>query len=401
MLASSAKREQVPAIRNLKPENQIDRRREEFPTLASGIHLLSHSLGPVPRAARESMRDYYDAWEHHTSEDAWASSWWEMSARVGDRIAGILGGAPGSVQIQPNASIALSSVVSCFDFHASKRNKVVTSALDFPSMEYIWEAQRRIGARVEVVPSDDGITIPLERILDAIDDTTCLVALSHVSFRSSYRVDANAIVERAHQHGALVLLDVYQSAGAVELRAGDWEIDFLIGGTIKWLCGGPACGYLYVRPDLQKDLMPRLTGWVAHAAPFDFAPAPMRYVDSVRRFAQGTPSIPALYSVLPGLQIIEEVAVKTIQAESQRRTEWMIDFALEQGWKVNSPRNVNDRGGSVMIHVEDGPAMVHRLSEKKVFVDCRPGVGLRISPHFFNTDEEVNEAMKVLAELVG
>src|SRR5205807_6248646 len=310
------------------------------------------------------MLAYYDAWEHHTSEDAWATSWWELSARVGDRITRILGGTRGSVQIQPNASIALSSVASCFDFSEGKRNKVVTSALDFPSMEYIWEAQRRTGARVEVVPSDDGITIPLERILDAIDDTTCLVALSHVSFRSSYRVDARAIVERSHQHGALVLLDVYQSAGAVELRASDWDVDFLIGGTIKWLCGGPACGYLYVRPDLQKDLTPRLTGWVAHAAPFDFAPAPMRYVDSVRRFAQGTPSIPALYSVLPGLQIIEKVGVKTMRAESERRTEFMIDFALDRGWKVNSPRDVNQRGGSVMIYVEDGPGMVKRLNER-------------------------------------
>jgi len=379
---------------------QINRRREEFPTLASGIHLLSHSLGPVPRAARESMLAYYEAWEHHTSEDAWASSWWELSARVGDRIAGILGGSPGSVQIQPNASVALSAVISCFDFASSERNKAVTSTLDFPSMAYIWEAQTRIGARVEVVASDDGVTVPLNRILDAIDDQTALVALSHVSFRSSYRVDACAIVEKAHQHGALVLLDVYQSAGAVELRASDWDVDFLIGGTIKWLCGGPACGYLYVRPDLQKNLKPRLTGWVAHAAPFDFAPAPTRYDDSIRRFAQGTPSIPALYSVLPGLQIIEEVGVPTIQAESQRRIEWMIDFALERGWKVNSPRDVNERGGSVMIYVNDGPAMVSRLAEKKVFVDCRPGVGLRISPHFFNTDEEVREAMEILAEVM-
>jgi kynureninase len=379
---------------------QINRRREEFPTLASGIHLLSHSLGPVPRAARQSMGAYVDAWEHHTSEDAWATSWWEMSARVGDRVAQLLGGASGSVQIQPNASIALSSVASCFDFRSSKRNKVVTSALDFPSMEYIWDAQRREGARVEVVPSDDGITVPLEGILEAIDDTTALVALSHVSFRSSYRVDAQAIVERAHSLGALVLLDVYQSAGAVELQAGDWSVDFMIGGTIKWLCGGPACGYLYVRPELQKDLAPRLTGWVAHAAPFDFASAPMRYVDSVRRFAQGTPSIPALYSVLPGLQIIEEVGIKTIQAESQRRTELMIDFALERGWQVNSPRNVHERGGSVMIGVPDPPAMVNRLTERKVFVDCRPGVGLRMSPHFFNTDEEVREAMAILDELI-
>lgn len=346
------------------------------------------------------MLAYYEAWEHHTSEDAWAASWWEMSKQVGDRIARILGGAPGSVQTQPNASVALSSVISCFDLSVEGRNKVVTSALDFPSMSYVWDAQSRLGASVEIVHTDDGITVPLEHILDEIDDTTCLVALSHVSFRSSYRVDAQAIIERAHRHGALVLLDVYQSAGALELKAAEWDVDFLIGGTIKWLCGGPACGYLYVRPDLQSELEPRLTGWVAHAAPFDFATAPMRYDDSVRRFAQGTPSIPALYSVLPGLQIIEDAGVQTIQAESRRRTEWMIEFALEQGWKVNSPRDVNERGGSVMIYVDDGPAMVKRLAERKVFVDCRPGVGLRLSPHFFNTDEEVREAMRILGELI-
>lgn len=344
------------------------------------------------------MLAYYEAWEHHTSEDAWATSWWEMSAQVGNRIARILGGNSGSVQIQPNASIALSSVASCFDFSIDQRNKIVTTGLDFPSMQYIWDAQKTIGAIVQVVHSDDGITVPLKRILSAIDDTTALVALSHVSFRSSYATDVEAIVERAHRHGALVLLDVYQSAGAMELRASDWEVDFLIGGTIKWLCGGPACGYLYVRPDLQSELSPRLTGWVAHEAPFAFAPGPMRYHNSVRRFAQGTPSIPALYSVLPGLQIMEEVGVKTIRKESERRTEWMIDFALERGWKVNSPRDVNQRGGSVMIYVEDGPAMVERLAERKVFVDCRPGVGLRISPHFFNTDEEVWEAMGILAD---
>ncbi|HEV8587674.1 MAG TPA: aminotransferase class V-fold PLP-dependent enzyme [Pyrinomonadaceae bacterium] len=384
----------------MKAETQINRRREEFPTLASGIHLLSHSLGPVPRAVRDSMLAYYEAWEHHTSEDAWASSWWEMSTQIGDRIAGILGGQTGSVQIQPNASIALSSIASCFDFSANQRNKVVTSALDFPSMQYVWDAQEKIGAIVEVVPSDDGITVPLKHILEAIDDTTVLVALSHVSFRSSYRLDVEAIVERAHKHGALVLLDVYQSAGAMELKASEWEVDFLIGGTIKWLCGGPACGYLYVRPNLQNDLEPRLTGWVAHEAPFDFAQPPMRYDNSVRRFAQGTPSIPALYSVLPGLQIIAEVGVKTIREESERRTEWMIDFALDRGWKVNSPRDVNQRGGSVMIYVDDGPAMVKRLAERKVFVDCRPGVGLRMSPHFFNTDEEIREAMEILAELI-
>jgi kynureninase len=381
-------------------ESTFNRRREEFPTLASGIHLLSHSLGPVPRAAREAMQAYTDAWEHHTSEDAWATGWWELSQRVADRLAHILGGGPGSVQIQPNASIALSVAASCFDFNSRERNKVVTTALDFPSMGYIWEAQRQLGASVHIVPSEDGIVTPLERILEAIDETTCLVALSHTSYLSSYRVNARAIVERAHRCGALVLLDVYQSAGALELKAADWGVDFLIGGTIKWLCGGPACGYLYVRPDLQKELRPRLTGWVAHDSPFDFS-SEMHYAHSVRRFAQGTPSIPGLYSCLAGLDIIEEVGIRTIAQESRRRTARMIEFASERGWRLNSPADIKERGGSVMIGVEDAQGMVNRLAQRKVFVDWRPGVGLRISPHFFNTDEEVDEAMKMLADLMG
>jgi kynureninase len=379
----------------------FDRHRDEFPTLVSGIHLLSHSLGPVPRSARQSMLAYCDAWEHHTSEDAWATSWWELSQRVGDRIARILGGPAGSVQIQPNASIGLATVASCFDFNASRRNKVVTTALDFPSMEYIWEAQKQVGARVEVVPCPDGISIPLEQILDAIDEETCLVALSHTSYRSSYQIDASAIVQRAHSKGALVLLDVYQSAGVVPLEAEQWRVDFLIGGTIKWLCGGPSCGYLYVRPDLQRDLHPRLTGWVAHDAPFDFAHAPMRYARSVRRFAQGTPSIPALYSAIPGLDIIEAVGTANIASESQRRTQFIIDFAREHGWTLNTPPETNKRGGSVMIGVADGPAMVEQLAAKQVFVDCRPGAGLRISPHFFNTDGEVEEALTILKEMIS
>jgi kynureninase len=379
----------------------IDRHRYAFPTLASGIHLLSHSLGPVPRSVRESMLAYCDAWENHTSEDAWATSWWELSRRTGDRIAQILGGEPGSVQIQPNASIGLATVASCFDFKTSKRNKVVTTALDFPSMEYIWDGQKQVGARVELITSPDDISLPLEKILDAIDEETALVAIAHTSYRSSYRVDAQAIVEHAHAKGALVLLDVYQSAGVVPLEAAEWKVDFLIGGTIKWLCGGPACGYLYVRPDLQRDLRPRLTGWVAHDSPFDFAHAPMQYARSVRRFAQGTPSIPALYSAIPGLEIIQSVGVPQIASESRRRTDRIIEFAQQRGWELNTPLEAERRGGSVMIGVAEGPRMVERLAEKRVFVDCRPNAGLRISPHFFNTDDEVEEALAILARLIG
>ena len=378
----------------------IDRHRYAFPTLASGIHLLSHSLGPVPRSARESMLAYCDAWENHTSEDAWATSWWELSQQVGDRIARIVGGEPGSVQIQPNASIGLATVASCFDFKEARRNKVVTTSLDFPSMEYIWDGQKEVGARIEVVESSDGISTPTESIIQAIDEQTALVAISHTSYRSSHRVDAKAIVDHAHEKGALVLFDVYQSAGVVKLEAANWNVDFLIGGTIKWLCGGPACGYLYVRPDLQRDLRPRLTGWVAHSSPFEFAHAPMKYARSVRRFAQGTPSIPALYSTIPGLDLIEEIGLEQIVTESQRRTTRIIDFAQERGWKVNTPLPQYQRSGSVMIGVADGPATVERLAEKRVFVDCRPKAGLRMSPHFFNTDEEVEEALSIMDRVI-
>lgn len=378
----------------------FDRRRDEFPSLSRGIHLLSHSLGPVPESARDSMLDYIRRWQDHAGEDAWASSWWELSTEVGDRIAKFLGGVPGSVQVQPNASVALSSVVSCFDFATGPRRKVVTTALDFPSMGYIWQAQQAEGATVVVVPSDDDITVPAQRICEAIDTETCLVALSHVSYRSSYKVDAEAIIKRAHDVGAKVLLDVYQSVGVVEMDATAWEVDFLIGGSIKWLCGGPACGFLYVRPDLIPELKPRLTGWIAHARPFDFSHDGMAYDDSVRRFSQGTPNIPGLYSALPGLRIIEEVGVAMITAESQRRTQRIVDFAGERGWCLHSPSSVEMRGGTVMIEVDQPADMVARLTDRKVFVDCRPGVGLRLSPHFFNTDEDVDEALDILAGLM-
>ncbi|MDX2029125.1 MAG: aminotransferase class V-fold PLP-dependent enzyme [Blastocatellia bacterium] len=384
-------------------DSDFNRRREEFPTLASGIHLLSHSLGPMPRAARASIEAYCDLWERHTSEDAWAASWWTLSEEVGDCVARILGGAPGSVQMQPNASVALSTAVSCFDFAETGRNGIVTTALDFPSMGYIWDAQQRLGARVEVVPSEDGVAVSAERILDAIGETTCLVALSHTSYRSSHRLreeDVRAIVARAHACGARVLLDVYQSAGALELDAAGWGVDFLIGGMIKWLCGGPSCGYLYVRPEIQSELEPRLTGWIAHAQPFAFSHERMAYAPGVRRFAQGTPNIPGLYSCLAGLKIIEEVGLPVIARESRRRTESMVEFALARGWRLNSPHDADRRGGSVMIRVDNGPETVARLAERNVFVDCRPGVGLRASPHFFNTDDEVQEAMEILAAAI-
>ena len=376
-----------------------DRRRDEFPSLARWIHLLSHSLGPMPRGARESFDRYLRRWEDYGSDNAWKAEWWDLSARVGDRLALLLGAAPGSVQVQPNASVAQSAVASCLDFDSGRR-KIVTTALEFPTTEYVWREQERAGARVEVVPSEDGVTVPIERLLESIDEETALVVISHASYRSSFLVDPRAIAARAHSVGSLLLLDVYQTAGVLPLRVADWEIDFAVGGTIKWLCGGPACGYLYVRPALRATLEPRLTGWIAHESPFDFAPGRIRYDRSARRFAQGTPSIPALYSCLPGLEILLDVGVAEIAEESRRRTQRIVATALDRGWDLRSPAEFDRRGGSVMIGAPEPEGLERQLARRGVLVDWRPGV-LRISPHFFNTDEEIAEALEILSELLA
>ena len=378
----------------------LDRRRQLFPTLESGVYLLSHSLGPAPATLDESMRAYLDEWRHHTTEDAWGAKWWELSRDVGDRIGRLIGAQPGSVQMQPSASVALYAVLSCFDFSRPGKNQVVTTALDFPSMGYIWEGQRHLGADVQVVASENDIVIPMDRLLEAITDRTVLVALSHVSYRSSSRIDVGAVVRRAHEVGAFVVLDAYQSVGILSMDVQRWNVDFLIGGSIKWLCGGPSCGYLYVRPDLIGQFQPRLTGWIAHADPFAFSHEGMKYDQSVRRFAQGTPSIPALYSFLPGLRIVEDVGLDAIERESRRRTRRIVAFAQEHGWRLHSPLEVEQRGGTVMIEVDDPERQVEALAKRGVFVDCRPGVGLRVSPHFFNTDEEVEQALETIGSVI-
>jgi kynureninase len=378
----------------------FDRRRKEFPSLDSGIHLLSHSLGPMPHRARESMAAYLDRWAGYGRENAWKAEWWELSRKVGDRIARLLGGVDSSVQVEASASVAISAVASCFDFGGGPRRKIVTTGLEFPTTEYILREQERTGARVEVIESQDGVTTPIERLLEAIDEETALVAVSHASYRSSFLLDPRPIVERAHAVGSLVLLDVYQTAGVLPLEVAGWGVDFAVGGTIKWLCGGPACGYLYVQPELLPELAPRLTGWIAHEEPFDFAPGRIRFASDARRFAQGTPSVPSLYSCLPGLEILLDVGTEAIARESRRRTQWMVDTALTRGWDLKSPAEPDRRGGSVMLGVSNPERLEADLARRGVFVDWRPGV-VRLSPHFFNTDEEVGQTLEVLVELLG
>jgi kynureninase len=256
-----------------------------------------------------------------------------------------------------------------------------------------------LGARVVTVESEDGITIPQDKLLAAIDEETLLVSVSHVIFKSAYIQDLRAITQRAHEAGAMVIADIYQSAGAVPVNVRDLGVDFATGGSVKWLCGGPGAGYLYVRRDLAPSLEPRVTGWMAHRHPFDFDPGPIDFADSSFRFLNGTPNIPGLYAARSGYEIINEVGVENIRAKSIRQTSMLIDLAERAGYRVNSPRAAAQRGGTVTIDVPNGYEITEELLRRDFLVDYRPGAGIRIAPHFYTKDEELELVIEEIQSL--
>jgi len=371
--------------------------RREFPILDQTVYLISHSLGAMPRATYDRLHEYADLWATRGVR-AWAEGWWEMPATVGNEVACIIGADPGNVVMHQNVSICQSLILSCFLPLAAnpKRNKIVYSELNFPSVMYVYEAHARAhGLRIETVKSDDGITVPLERMLAAIDDETLLVPISHVLYKSAFLQNAKAIIERAHEVGARVVLDTYQSAGTVPFSVKELNVDFATGGSVKWLCGGPGAGYLYVRPDLQLQLEPKTTGWMAHDAPFAFE-TQMRYAPNITRFLHGSPAIPALYAAVSGYKIINEIGLPAIREKSLRQTQRLIALAEEAGFRVTSPRNPERRGGTITVWDENAAAITKELVRREFIVDYRPGAGVRISPHFYTKDEELD---LVIAEM--
>jgi len=291
-------------------------------------------------------------------------------------------------------------VASCFDF-SGERNKIVCSALNFPSIIYLYRQQERRGARLQLVDSPDGVHVPLDAMLEAIDEHTALVPISHVIFKSAFIQDVGAIVARAHEVGALVALDTYQSTGAVPVDVAAWDVDFAVGGTLKWLCGGPGVAYLYVKPELADALEPAVTGWMSHTNPFAFDPGPIDRNSGAWRFISGTPSIPALRACRPGLKIVNEVGVEAIRANSLQQTRRIIEAADAHGWVVNTPRHDEARGGTVSLMVPDCEQVSRQLLARDILIDFRPGAGIRLSPHFYNTDDEIDHAIATIAELVG
>jgi kynureninase len=365
--------------------------RSEFPILDKTVYLISHSLGAMPRATYDRLHEYADLWATRGVR-AWAEGWWNMPVTVGNEVGHIIGADRDTVVMHQNVSICQSLILSCFLPlpENSKRRKVVYSELNFPSVMYVYEAHARAhGLRIETVRSDDGITVPLERMLSAIDEETLLVPISHVLFKSAFLQDAKAITERAHEVGAMVVLDTYQSAGTVPFSVKDLKVDFATGGSVKWLCGGPGAGYLYVRPDLIDRLEPKTTGWMAHEEPFAFD-SELRYAPNVTRFLHGSPAIPALYAALSGYEVINKIGVEKIRAKSLRQTQRLVELGAEAGFRVTSPKNPAQRGGTITVWDDNAAAIAKELIRREFIVDYRPGAGVRISPHFYTKDEELD-----------
>jgi kynureninase len=382
--------------------------RPQFPALEKSLHLVTHSLGAMPRRARELLGMFADEWERDSVE-AW-NLWLPRVGEIAASVGRVLGAEPDTVMLRENVSTIVASVASALDFGA--RPKIVLTALDFPSCQYVWREQVRSGAEVVVVPSHDGISLPIDELCAAIDERTCIVPISHVQFRTSTLVDVEPVVRRAREVGALVFLDCYQSAGTVPLDVKALGVDLACGGSVKWACGGPGLSYLYVSPRVRKRLRPAATGWFAHKKPFAFSIDRIDYADDAWRFASGTPPMAAFYGAWAGWQLLSELGVDNIRRKSLRQTALLRGLVEERGWRVHTPRADAQRGGAIVF--DPGPRAqeaVRALAARKVFCDYRPPdpavgggkiSGIRASAHHYTTDEELRRFVEELGrELAG
>jgi len=373
--------------------------RDRFPILETTTYLVSNSLGAMPRAVADRLAEYAREWATRGVR-AWAERWWEMPVAVGDEIAPLIGAGAGEVAMVPTVSIAQAQVLSALDY-AAPRDTIVMTALDFPSVRYVYdELAARLGARIVVVPSDDGLGVSEERLLAAIDERTRLVAISHVLFRSAYVLDVARIAAHAHAVGALVSLDAYHSVGVLPVDVRSLGADFLTGGVLKWLCGGPGGCFLWVRPEVGATVAPAITGWQAHRHPFAFEPE-MDYADGAWRWLGGTPVIPALYAATEGPRIVREAGIEAVRAKSMRQTARLIDLAEARGYPVRAPRDAARRGGTVAFDVPHAREVARALLEREVIVDYRPGAGIRVAPHFYTRDEELDAVVGMIDDILA
>ena len=363
--------------------------RSEFPILEHTTYLASHTLGPMPRRAAERLAEFAQMWAERGIR-AWAEGWWRTPMEVGDQIGRIVGVPAGSTVMCQNVAIAEAIALSCFRPVQETRNRVVYERGNFPSVRYLYQAQPDL----EVVVCEDDA-----EIVERIDERTLLVPISHVLFKDSVIQDVGPIVRRAHEVGAYVILDCYQSAGIVPVELTALGVDFAVGGSVKWLCGGPANGWLYVRPDLAERLEPTYVGWQAHSRPFAFEEE-LEYTAGAARFLTGTPNPAAHMAGTAGYDLIEEIGVERIRENSLRQTELLIELAERAGFGIHSARDPSRRGGAVIVDVPEAAAVYAELEERAILADFRPGAGIRIGPHFFTSDDEIRYAIEQITDIV-
>lgn len=382
------------------PHDDLLALRSEFPILERTTYLINNSLGAMPRQVHDELATFANQWETRGVR-AWHEGWWEMAATTGDLLAPLLGARPGSISMHQNVSVAAAIFLSAIDY-PPERNRIVYEELNFPNVTYLLQGETRKGAEIVVVPSDDGIGVPTERLLAAIDERTRLVPVSHTLFRSAYVQDAQAIARRCREVGAMMLLDVYQSTGAVPVELEAWGVHGAVGGSVKWLCGGPGAGYLWVNPEIAGTLEPSFVGWQADEEPFAFRPGAIHYRKEANwRFLTGTPNIPALYACSPGYRIVSGVGIQKIRERSLALTQHLMDLAEEAGFELRTPRDPRHRGGTVSVWHEDAERLCQELIAREILCDYRPRAGIRLSPHFYNTETELEHAIGTLKELAG
>src|SRR5262245_40065576 len=381
----------------------LERWRDEFPILSRTVYMISNSLGAMPRQTARDLGEYADVWATRGVR-GWEDRWWEMPLEVGNKIARIIGAPAGTVSMHENVTTAHAVALSTED-PAGSRRRIVCSAMDFPSMMYLFRAQKHHGFELHVVPAEDDLTIATERLIDAIDERTAVVAFSHVLFRTSYIMDAAAIAAKARTVGATVILDTYQSAGIIPFDVTALGVDFAVGGCLKWLCGGPGNAFLYTRPDRLKSATPSFTCWVSRAHPFAFDADDREARADAMRMMNGTPSIPAYYAAQAGLDIFHEiinaVGFDAIRAKSKRMTARLLELVDRYGFTSAASRDPERLAGTVAINVPDAALVARTLKAREFIVDYRPPVGVRISPHFYNTIDEVDAIMAEIESIVA
>jgi kynureninase len=377
----------------------LDRYRDEFPILARTVYMISNSLGAMPRRTARNLAEYADTWATRGVR-AWEERWWEMPLEVGNKVARIIGAAAGSVSMHENVTTAHMVALSTLRPSGARR-RIVCSAMDFPSMVHLYRAQQAAGFELHVVPAEGDLSLSTERMLAAIDDRTAVVAFSHVLFRTSYITDAAAIAARARDAGAAVILDTYQSAGIIPVDVTALGVDFAVGGCLKWLCGGPGNAFLYSRTDRLKAARPSFTGWLSHQHPFAFDIDDQDVRGDAMHMMNGTPSIPAYYAAIGGLDIVSEVGIERIREKSQRMTARLLALVDEHGFTSAAARDPRRLAGTVAVNVPDPLEVSRTLKARDFVVDYRPPVGVRISPHFYNTMEEIERIMAEVASIVA